>query len=104
MDGEGNGNPLQYSCLGSPMDRGAWWAAVHRVTKELDTIWQLNNSISMHNKNKTSAQKKRNGISTLTEMVYAHPSQSFSKTLLKIKMEKTLTSQVLESQRKHLNQ
>ena len=27
--GEGNGNPLQYSCLGSPMNRGAWWAAVH---------------------------------------------------------------------------
>ena len=31
--GEGNGNPLQYSCLENPMDRGAWWAAVHRVTK-----------------------------------------------------------------------
>ena len=31
--GEGNGNPLQYSCLGSPMERGAWWAAVHGVTK-----------------------------------------------------------------------
>ena len=31
--GEGNGNPLQYSCLGSPMDRGAWWAIVHGVTK-----------------------------------------------------------------------
>jgi len=30
---EGNGNPLQYSCLGNPMDRGAWWAAVHGVTK-----------------------------------------------------------------------
>ena len=27
--GEGKGNPLQYSCLGNPMDRGAWWAAVH---------------------------------------------------------------------------
>ena len=27
--GEGNGNPLQYSCLENPMDRGAWWAAVH---------------------------------------------------------------------------
>ena len=27
--GEGNGNPLQYSCLGNPMDRGAWWATVH---------------------------------------------------------------------------
>ena len=35
--GEGNGNPLQYSCLGNPMDRGAWWVAVHGVTKELDT-------------------------------------------------------------------
>ena len=31
--GEGNGNPLQYSCLENPMDRGAWWAIVHRVTK-----------------------------------------------------------------------
>ena len=29
--GEGNGNPLQYSCLETPRDRGAWWAAVHRV-------------------------------------------------------------------------
>ena len=29
----GNGNPLQYSCLGNPMDRGAWQAAVHGVTK-----------------------------------------------------------------------
>ena len=31
--GEGNGNPLQYSCLKNPMDRGAWWAAVHWVPK-----------------------------------------------------------------------
>ena len=31
--GEGNGNPLQYSCLVKPMDRGAWWATVHGVTK-----------------------------------------------------------------------
>ena len=31
--GEGNGNPLQYSCLGNPMDRGTWWATVHGVTK-----------------------------------------------------------------------
>ena len=30
---EGNGNPLQYSCLGNPMGRGAWRAAVHGVTK-----------------------------------------------------------------------
>ena len=31
--GEGNGNPLQYSCLENPMDRGAWWVTVHGVTK-----------------------------------------------------------------------
>ena len=31
--GEGNGNPLQYSCLGNPMDRGAWQARVHGVAK-----------------------------------------------------------------------
>ena len=34
FSGEGNGTPLQYSCLESPMDRGAWWAAVHGVAKE----------------------------------------------------------------------
>ena len=31
--GEGNGYPLQYSCLENPMDRGAWWATVHEVVK-----------------------------------------------------------------------
>ena len=31
--GEGNGNPLQYSCLEDPMDGGAWWAAVHGVAR-----------------------------------------------------------------------
>ena len=31
--GEGNGNPLQYSCLGNPMDGGAWWPTVHGVAK-----------------------------------------------------------------------
>ena len=39
--GGGHGNPLQYSCLGNPMDRGAWWATVHGVTK----IWT---SLSTH--------------------------------------------------------
>ena len=36
IPGEGNGNPLQYSSLGNPMDRGAWRATVHGVAKELD--------------------------------------------------------------------
>ena len=31
--GEGNGNPLQYSCLRNPMNRGAWWATIHGVAK-----------------------------------------------------------------------
>ena len=35
--GEVNGNPLQYSCLGKPMDREAWWVTVQGVTKESDT-------------------------------------------------------------------
>ena len=35
--GEGNGDQLQYSCLGNPMDSGPWWATVHEVTEELDT-------------------------------------------------------------------
>jgi len=42
-NGEGNGSPLQYSCLGNPMARGAWWATVHEVTKESDTTSWLNN-------------------------------------------------------------
>ena len=36
--GVGNGNSLQCSCLGKPIDRGAWQATVHGVTEELDTI------------------------------------------------------------------
>ena len=42
--GEGNGNTLQYSCLGNPMDRRAWRATVHRVTKESDTTLKRNNN------------------------------------------------------------
>ena len=41
--GEGNGNPLQSCCLGNCMDRGAWWATVHEVSKEMDATERLNN-------------------------------------------------------------
>ena len=40
----GNGYPLQYSCLENPMDRGAWRAIVHGVTKESDMTEQLSNN------------------------------------------------------------
>jgi len=39
--GERNGNPLQYSILGNPIDRGAWWTTVYGVAKKLDMTWRL---------------------------------------------------------------
>ena len=39
--GEGHGNPLQYSCLENPMDRGAWWATVHGVAKSQTRLKQF---------------------------------------------------------------
>ena len=42
--GEGNDNPLQYSCLENPMDRGAWWATAHRVAKSRTRL----NALSRH--------------------------------------------------------
>ena len=43
--GEGNGNPLQYSCLGKPMDKGAWRATVHSVAKS----WTQQNDGAQYN-------------------------------------------------------
>ena len=42
--GEGNGDPLQYSCLENPRDREAWQATIHGVVKQLDTTERLNNN------------------------------------------------------------
>ena len=44
--GEGNGTPLQYSCLENPMDRGTWWAAVHGVAKSW--TWQSGFTFTFH--------------------------------------------------------
>ena len=48
--GGGNGNSLQYSCLGNPMDRGAWWATVHGVTK------RVGHEFATEQQNKTKKQ------------------------------------------------
>ena len=42
--GEGNGNPLQYSCLENPRDRGAWWAAVYGVTQRRTQLMRFSSS------------------------------------------------------------
>ena len=44
--GEGNGNPLQCSCLENPWDRGAWWAAVYGVTQSQTRLKRLSSSSS----------------------------------------------------------
>ena len=44
--GEGNGNPLQYSCLENPRDRGAWWAAVYGVAQSQTRLKQLSSRSS----------------------------------------------------------
>ena len=46
--GEGNGNPLQCSCLENPKERGAWWAAVYGVTQSRTQLKWLSSSIEMH--------------------------------------------------------
>ena len=48
--GEGNGNPLQYSCLENPMDRGAWWATVHGVTKSRTRLSDFTFTFTYHTK------------------------------------------------------
>ena len=47
--GEGNGNPLQYSCLENPMDAGAWWAAIYGVAQSRTRLQQLSSSMSLSN-------------------------------------------------------
>ena len=54
--GKGNGNPLHYSCLENPMDRGAWRATVQGVTKDSDTTEQLTNKEKIWDKNSGSSK------------------------------------------------
>ena len=45
IDGEGNGNPLQYSCLENPKDGGAWWAAIFGVAQSRTRLKRLSSSM-----------------------------------------------------------
>ena len=62
--GEGNGNPLQYSCLENAMDRGAWQATVRGVSTVSDTTWRLNNTTV-----------------TVNTMMFLSPRKTLSKSL-----------------------
>ena len=55
--GEGNGNPLQYSCVENPMDGGAWWATVHGVAKSWTRLSDLTHSLA-HSTNSASQLHK----------------------------------------------
>ena len=53
--GEGNGTPFQHSCLENPMDRGAWWAAVHGVAKSQTRLSDLTFTFHFHGLEKEMA-------------------------------------------------
>ena len=55
MAGEGNGTPLQYSCLENPMDGGAWWAAVHGVAKSWTRLSDFTFTFHFHTLEKETA-------------------------------------------------
>ena len=66
-DGEGNGNPLQYSCLETSMDRGAWWATVHRVPKSRT---QLSVHAWMHTPHSHAIKPLKFDLYSLPKMTY----------------------------------
>ena len=57
--GRGHHNPLQYSCLGNPMDRGAWWATVHGVTKSWTQLKQLSPHHRKYKKKKREREREK---------------------------------------------
>ena len=56
--GEGNGYPLQYSCLGNLMDRGGWWAIIHGITKSLTLTLSLEQIRTLLTKISSRMEKK----------------------------------------------
>ena len=85
--GGGNGNPLQYSCLGNPIDRGAQQAEVHGVIKESDTTQGLNNNNLLNDRGKKGELGMKNLKTSATpqltrnsESLYYHGAVSLMRT------------------------
>ena len=78
--GEGNGNPLQYSCLENPRDGGAWWAAIYGVTQS----WTQRSDLA------AAAEEKKKGYEKIFEEIIV---ENFPN------MEKEIVNQVQEAQR-----
>ena len=80
--GEGNGNPLQCSCLENPRDGGAWWAAVYGVTQSRTRLKQLSSSSSRDSKADRGVRKifsgKRLQVCPDSEKVMAPYSSTFA--------------------------
>ena len=84
--GEGNGNPLQYSCLENPRDGGAWWAAVYGVAQSRTRLKQLSSSSSSRLVIAFLPRSKHVLISWL---------QSLSAVILEPKKRKSVTVSIL---------
>ena len=86
-DGEGNGNPLQCSCLENPRDGGAWWAAIYGVTQSRTQLKQLTSSSSYAVDTTLMAESKEKLKSLLMKV-----KEESEKADLKLNIQKILTS------------
>ena len=72
-NGEGNGNPLQDSCLENPRDRGAWWAAIYGVTQSWTWLKWLSSSSSSHFANTLFASSSRLCVLSVCSVTHSCP-------------------------------
>ena len=69
---EGSGNPLQYSCLGNPMDRGAWWTTVPWGCKQSNTTERLNSNWYIYRCNNMRAGFRHDWATSLSLFTFMH--------------------------------
>ena len=80
--GEGNGNPLQCSCLENPRDGGAWWAAVHGVTQSQTRLKRLSSSSSNRDSSSIPGSGRSPGEENGNPLQYSWPGKSHGQRML----------------------